>query len=185
MDNQYPYLLNGWKCRASGTVGHKALMCRIKKSTPNSRPREQTAKQEKHLEAAAEEDDFLTVMSVYATPGRQLSFEFRLDVRLNGIFLTMKLDTGAEASVAPKSVWSLLGCPLLEDAPRLRAYGGANLPLLGQAFVAVLLHGKSKRLPLIFRRLTRPYHYSVCRGSELLALSTCVLSLPSRGSTHC
>ena len=49
----------------------------------------------------------------------------------------MELDIGAEASVELHIFWKKLGCPRLQNATRLRAYGGANLKLLGQLNVNV------------------------------------------------
>ena len=147
-DDQCPYKLNSWECRACGTAGHKASMCRLKKKASTLKP---TAIQQKHVEARAQEGgDDLTVMGVAAEPARLPLSEFRLEIQLNDKPLMMELDTGAEASVAPKSVWTLLGCPKLQAAPRRRAYGGASLPLLGQADVDVLFHGETKRLNIVF-----------------------------------
>lgn len=62
----------------------------------------------------------------------------------------MELDTGAEASVVSKNFWELLGRPKLRAAPRLRAYGGKELPRLGMCDVEVVYRGEQTQLPLIF-----------------------------------
>ena len=61
----------------------------------------------------------------------------------------MELDTGPEAAIATKRVWIQLGSPTLHQAPRLRAYGGAELPVLGQLDVSVQFHGREKLLTLV------------------------------------
>ena len=76
--------------------------------------------------------------------------EFKVDVEINGTPLQMELDTGPEATVAAKQLWTQLGCSKLKTAPRLRAYGGANLAVIGQCDVEVRLRGQLRQLPIVF-----------------------------------
>ena len=52
------------------------------------------------------------------------------------------LDTCAEASIASHSLWHRLGEPALKTPPKLRAYGGGEVPALGQCDVDVQYEGK-------------------------------------------
>ena len=142
LQDQCPYKLRGWICRACNTAGHNASMCLAKRKQPARNERQQ-----KHLDAYDEPNDtFETVKGVLTGSCSESASEFDLNVRVNGVPLRMELDTGAEASVAPRNVWLQLGRPKLQAAPRLRAYGGTCLPSLGQAEVNVEFRGQHKRL---------------------------------------
>ena len=110
----------------------------------------QSGKHQKHVEAEDSDEGELTVKTITEQHISKLNWEFLIDVEINGTVITMELDTAAETSVAPKTIWTLLGSPQLRPAPRLRAYGGANLHLLGQAEVDVKLRDREKRLSLLF-----------------------------------
>ena len=80
---------------------------------------------------------------------------FTVQVLINELPLSMDVDTCAEVSVASSAVYEQLGRPKLGPAPRLRAYGGADIPTLGQCDVEVRFRGQRKRLPLVFVKSPR------------------------------
>lgn len=146
VSDQWFYKLRGWKCRACNMAIHKASMCKAK-----SKQTVRNEKQQRHLEATDEPNETdETVKEVNTGIRCETNSEFEFDVRLNGVPLRMEQDTGAEASVAPRSVWVLLGRPKLHTGPRLKAYGGSSLPNLGQAEVKVEFRGVHKRLWITF-----------------------------------
>ena len=150
-----PYQLRGWKCFACGAVGHKATVCPKANEQQNSREQQQhesrfkSWRQQKHVTAQDSEESDATVKGVSTPRVLTVSSQFNIEVMINGILLKMKLDTGAEASVAPKKFWFQLGCPNLHSASRLRAYGGSKLPVLGQCDVNVQFNGRDKQLQLV------------------------------------
>lgn len=71
-------------------------------------------------------------------------------MKVNGVAFEIALDTCADASIAPSSLWRKLGKPSLSLAPSICAYGGAAVPAIGQCEVDVGYEGKQMRLPLVF-----------------------------------
>jgi hypothetical protein len=64
----------------------------------------------------------------------------------------MDLDTCAEVSVASSILYEQLGKPTLAPAPLLRAYGGSEIPTLGQCDVEVEFRNQRKSVSLIFAK---------------------------------
>ena len=70
-------------------------------------------------------------------------------IAVMGQELLIKLDIGSAHSVVSERVWKSLGSPTLTTAPKLSAYGGFPLSVLGRAIVTVGFQGKTKELELI------------------------------------
>ena len=81
--------------------------------------------------------------------------QFVVAVLVNGVPVNMDLDACAEASIALRELWEQLRRPRLRTAPRLRAYGGSEVPALGECDVDVEYKGQRLRLPLGFVNSTR------------------------------
>ena len=62
----------------------------------------------------------------------------------------MELDTCAEESIALSSLWHRLGKPAFKPPPKLRIYGGGEVPALGKCDVDVHYESQRRRLPLVF-----------------------------------
>ena len=73
--------------------------------------------------------------------------QFVVAVQVNGVPVNMDLDTCAEGSIASRELWERLRRPRLRTAPRLRAYGGSEVPALGECDVEVEYKGRRLRLP--------------------------------------
>ena len=64
--------------------------------------------------------------------------------------LHLELDTGSANTVVSERVWRSLGAPNLSTAPRLTAYGGFSIPILGSAQVTAKFKEEEKQhLPLV------------------------------------
>ena len=110
----------------------------------------QSGKQQNYVDAEDSDEGEPTVKTITEQRISKLNSEFSIDVEVNGTVITMVLDTGAETSVATKKIWTLLESPKLRPAPRLRAYGGANLHLLCQAEVDIKFRDREERFSIVF-----------------------------------
>ena len=70
---------------------------------------------------------------------------------VNGLPLTMELDTGASLSIISRKTWKeiLPGVPLEPTDTVLRTYSGESLEVLGQIQVHVRHNGQEADLPLV------------------------------------
>lgn len=153
------YMLNGFKCNECGEAGHKAMVCprRSKGASSfcNTAPQEHTNKKGQRLNATQVDADVdnnvatintiqvaeqLNAASYTVAPVQHdgASKQFNLKVSVNGVPVTMALDTCADTSIASSAFWRQLGEPALSSAPTIRAYGGAEVPALGQCVVDVV-----------------------------------------------
>lgn len=132
-------------CRACNVAGHKASVC---KSYTNQHTKG-NPQQQKHVEIEDESDVLIqTVKALAFGQNFESGSDFGVYVCINGVHLRMELDTGAEVSIVPQTVWKQLGRPELQPAPRLRAYGGTYRDIMGQTEVDVEYRGQVQRLPL-------------------------------------
>lgn len=58
-------------------------------------------------------------------------------IQVNSQSLSMELDTGSAHTVNSEAVWKYIGRPALKTGPRLTAYGGSTLSVVGSARVVV------------------------------------------------
>ncbi|XP_043194543.1 uncharacterized protein LOC122366396 [Amphibalanus amphitrite] len=102
----------GQKCRRCGTVGHFAVRCPQKPAK----------------EVRAVEPDVVEVLAV-----NQNDSALQFNVRLDGNWVTMLVDTGAAVSIIPRQLYetALSHRPLLPTTVNLRAYGGSQLVVTG------------------------------------------------------
>ena len=80
---------------------------------------------------------------------------FGVAIRVNGVPVNMDIHICADASIASRELWERLPRPRLRTTPRLRAYGGSEVPALGECDVDVKYKGRRLRLPLVFVDSTR------------------------------
>ena len=134
-------------------AGHMSSLCKAK-----SKQTVQNEKQQRHSEATDEPNKTdETVKEVNTGICCEKNSEFEFDARLNGVPLRIELDTGAEALVAPRSVWVLLGQPKLHTGPRFKVYGCSSLPnLLKSNFVVF-----TNDFGLPFSNQTTQFYFSV------------------------
>ena len=116
-----------------------------------------------HATAAEDDSDSVTIHTVHV-PAEQASLrsscgakvntvqskQFDVTATVNGVPISMALDTCAEASIASSSLWHRLGKPALKSPPKFRAYGVGEVPALGQCDVEVQYEGQRRKLPLVF-----------------------------------
>lgn len=116
-----------------------------------------------HATAADDVDDSVTINTVHV-PAENASLYYDLSVQVNimeskpfnvlaivnKVPLSMSLDTCAEASILSSSLWHRLGKPALTPAPKLRAYGGGEIPALGKCEVEVQYESQRRKLPVVF-----------------------------------
>ena len=76
---------------------------------------------------------------------------YKVTLEINGIQVTMELDTGAGVSLVSEKTWAEeLGKPELNsiDLP-LEGYPNRPLRVLGQCHIDVKVHGKEAMVPLV------------------------------------
>jgi len=76
---------------------------------------------------------------------------FKIPVEVNGIPITMELDTGAAVSLVSEATWSeQLHRPKLEPSTlKLQSYPDQSLEILGSCSVQVHVNGTAETLPLV------------------------------------
>ena len=76
---------------------------------------------------------------------------FKISVEVNGIPITMELDTGAAVSLVSEATWSeQLHRPKLEPCTlKLQSYPDQSLEILGSCSVQVHVNGTAETLPLV------------------------------------
>ena len=152
------------KCNACGIVGHKASVCQRKHSThsgsnssnwraegSNSNPSSRKVR-DVEISENLQTSDSLSLYTITRVESIDSSSRFTVEPIINGIRVRMDLDTGAEVSVASSILYEQLGKPTLTPAPLLRAYGGPEIPTLGQCDVEVEFRSQRKRVPLVFAK---------------------------------
>ena len=166
------YAVYGFKCNECGETGHKAKVCprRSKGAASFRNPAPRNNQKGRHVNAAQVDGDAdnvsavntirlarqhqqqLSVTSFSVAPVHRegASKPFNVEVSINGVPVTMALDTCADTSIASSALWRQLGEPALTSAPVIRAYGGAAVRALGQCDVDVVYEGQGKNLPLVF-----------------------------------
>ena len=68
------------------------------------------------------------------------------NVEVNGLSITIKLDSGSCYSLLNSEHWKQLGKPELKKGPELRDVSRNAIPVLGIAYVDVRLKEQNKRL---------------------------------------
>ena len=94
-----------------------------------------------------DDDDFL--VDVVESKGSQR--EWKIDLHVNEMPVTFKLDTGAQTNLIPESVYqSLKPKPKLHSANvRLTGYSGVSIPVKGRCFVQVKYKGSTHSLDVL------------------------------------
>ena len=152
-----------FRCNKCRKIGHIARACKSEScSTPTSRGQSNHATRRRrphqtHRVDGAEESqtesdpEFNDVVSRVHAVGVSVPKSYKVNLEMNGIQLTMELDTGAGVSLVSEKTWvEELGKPELSsiDLP-LEGYPNRPLRVLGQCHVDVKVHGKEAMLPLI------------------------------------
>ena len=159
------YTVNKMKCNACGIVGHKASVCQRKHSTHSGAGSSNwraggnnsntSSRKVRDVEVSDKElptSDSLSLFTISRVESVDSSAGFTVEPMINGIRVRMDLDTCAEVSVASSILYEQLGKPTLTPAPLLRAYGGSEIPTLGQCDVEVEFRSQRKRVPLVFAK---------------------------------
>ena len=120
-------------CRKCGRKGHFAVCCRSQAQDPSKRSKPA------HYIAEAErsEPDEYAIGAI--TKAQRSVPPVTVEVSLSGVPLKMEVDTGAEISVVPASVWQnrFQDVPMRHSDVKLHAYGGKSLSVVGEADVAI------------------------------------------------
>ena len=72
------------------------------------------------------------------------------NVQINGVTITMELDSGSCYSLLNSNYWKQLGRPELVKGPELRDVSRNELPVLGIAYVNVCLKDQNKQIRVVF-----------------------------------
>ena len=159
------YQLNSYKCNECGKAGHKTTMCpRRNRSTRGSGPAQQHQAQDhrEHATAADEDSDSVTIHTVHVPANRVSLYnnccaqvntvqskQFDVTATINCVPVRLALETCAVASIATSSLRHRFG-QMLSSPLKLHAYGGGEVPALGQCDVEIEYEGQRRKLPLIF-----------------------------------
>ena len=165
----------GLKCRECGRPGHKATVCFKQRSMPSnygaytsSRKTFDSSRNVKAVDESVDTGDVedIPLHAIYSSgqsardhviSSKRIKSvkQFVVALQVNGVPVHMDIDTCAEASIGSRELWEQLRRPRLRPAPRLRAYGGAEVPALGECDVDVDYKGRNLRLPLVFVNSSR------------------------------
>ena len=147
------------RCNKCRKLGHIARACKSEssQSRPNYRgqgsraPRRRPPNKAHMVEnALGESESELDVLHIHAV-GVSIPKSYKVPLEINGIHVTMELDTGAGVSLVSEKTWAEeLGKPKLSsiDLP-LEGYPNRPLRVLGQCQVHVKVQGEKAVLPLI------------------------------------
>eukprot|EP00117_Sycon_ciliatum_P022463 scpid41478/ scgid19373/ Uncharacterized protein K02A2.6 len=138
----------GKKCSNCGKVGHFAVVCRSQrkkdKGGQQRRVHDLSAdaeQQDKSKQSASEpaSNSYSCEMYNVGRVGSSSNKPVFVDLEINGDHLLMELDTGAEHTVIPEKLWQAKwsDVSLCKSDIRLCAFGGTDIPVLGEARVSV------------------------------------------------
>ena len=125
-------------CYTCSKVGHTKRMCEA--VAKYKRDREKRLHDVKSTEGEETSDDDLGIWSLYSvqknTGGSPILSE---EVQIEGVPLSMEIDTGASVSVASKAFYDehLTHVPLETSSIKLKDYGGNRIKVLGEVKVNV------------------------------------------------
>ena len=69
-----------------------------------------------------------------------------VDVQIENKNLKMQFDTGSPISIISKEIWEHIGKPKLAKGPKVNAYGGTSVKVLGICDVFVIFRGNKQKL---------------------------------------
>jgi hypothetical protein len=136
-------------CRACGKKGHIAVVCRSKKGskTQNVQAKAHTIR----LDSNNSEDDDSELHLFTLKSGRKKAAPITVDVQIEGAWVEMEVDTGAEVSVISEKTWQkhFPEQKLKPSQVILKTYTDGIIPVVGEASVNVSYEKQSAKLPLI------------------------------------
>ncbi|KAJ8048052.1 hypothetical protein HOLleu_00217 [Holothuria leucospilota] len=131
----------GKLCKRCGKPNHFAKMCR----TPHKTKTVQEIKDENSSDDT-EEDFFIDVVHMindgFKADGNH---EWKVHLKLKGMKLPFKIDTGADANIISKSVYRKCAkdVALYKTSIKLKTYSGEKIPVLGRCKIRCILKGKA------------------------------------------
>ena len=135
------------KCHACGKLGHIAKLCRARMSSskPHSSKRQDMPRREQTLNVQE---------YTLCQASDQNTAPIRTAIKINHRDVQMEVDTGASVSVMSETTWKKLQgvcwrSSLSQTSERLRTYTGEDIPVLGQALVAVQSGNQTAQLPIL------------------------------------
>ncbi|KAJ8031349.1 hypothetical protein HOLleu_28054 [Holothuria leucospilota] len=131
----------GKLCKRCGKPNHFAKMCR----TPHKTKTVQEIKDENSSDDT-EEDFFIDVVHMindgFKADGNH---EWKVHLKLKGMKLPFKIDTGADANIISKSVYQKCAkdVSLYKTSIKLKTYSGEKITVLGRCKLRCILKGKA------------------------------------------
>ena len=143
------------RCNKCRRIGHITRACKSgtqsKQADQGQTQRTSRRRQPQRTHQVEElQPETIDILPVYAL-GPSVPRSYKVPVEINGIPITMELDTGAGVSLVSEKTWAgELRKPQLQktDIP-LEGYPNRPLKVLGTCQVQVKVHGKEAVLPLI------------------------------------
>ncbi|KAG1941992.1 retrotransposable element [Pimephales promelas] len=142
------------KCHNCGKVGHLQRVCKNHKTQRLDNAQYVSADISDNQ--CAVEDDLFELFTVYSAQDK--ADGIYIDLQLNGITVSMQIDTGASLSLIPEHIYTekLKDCSLSPTAIHLASYTGDKIPVLGEIKVPVTYEGQQCSLPLIVVKGDKP-----------------------------
>ena len=134
------------RCHLCNKVGHLSSVCRSKdaaKRTSKTTPKAAHTMEASYATSSSDEDFDNNHVHVHKT-SRHHSDKLTTVVSLQGVNVTMEIDTGAELSTIPVALYAekLSHLPLQPSTVSLRQYDGSALPTKGEIEVTVSQDGQ-------------------------------------------
>ncbi|KAI5708248.1 hypothetical protein M8J77_018934 [Diaphorina citri] len=156
-------------CNSCSKVGHYAKMCRVKKVNTVQEISVHSEGQEPECGSKASPNDSFFIGVV----NHNNDSPWKVLVKVNNKLLPMSIDTGAEANVMSLSSYKESGLPSFSIQPtcsKLTAYGGTDIPIVGQCIINCEINKEMKPVAFASRSLTETQKRWAQIEKELFAI---------------
>ena len=146
------------KCRSCGKIGHIAKACQTadkKHTTGNKKPENKRTRKKDTVsmvtETITESEPGDVPLLAIQSPGNKIDSRIKVQLEIQGVKMTMELDTGVSVSIISSRVYkeNFSEIPLQKSDTTLRIYTGEPIKVLGMFNAEVKCEEQQYSLPLL------------------------------------
>lgn len=132
-------------CSSCGKTGHLARVCRSTRKDPSAQPAKGA---NAHHVAESSNDEFNYSSGVFGVNSIGTA-PIAVNFGVEGVNVTLQLDTGAPTTIIPTSLWHRLGSPALTRRPDMFSCTSDSLRVLGEWRPRVTYKQQAKKLTCV------------------------------------